>query len=280
MSDAAVVPPIHRLVVYRRRLLRVCVVFLFLLMIYLLVAYVALPAMWRHYEHRPQLADVPKTVQTALGLPGDPLNVGLVGSEVEMIHALVNAGWYPADPTTLHSSLRIAEDVLLRRQYDTAPVSNLYLWGRKQDLAFERPQGSSPKQRHHVRFWKCPGDGNQGRPVWIGAATFDRSVGVSHFTGEITHHIGPDVDQQRDQLIDDLSKEGQLITVFQVTGVGSTLEGRNGGGDWYYSDGEMTVGVISPGNIAHSQPPEHLPNPSAVELKNQAWSWLRPVLAE
>ena len=59
-----------------------------------------------------------------------------------------------ADPITLASSLRIVVDSIVRKPDDDAPVSSLFLFGRKQDLAFELPVGDSPRQRHHVRFWR------------------------------------------------------------------------------------------------------------------------------
>jgi hypothetical protein len=247
---------------------------------YFLLAYVVLPAAWRHYEHHPALATLPKTTSTSEGIPGDPLNVGLVGSKEEIVRAVLSAGWYPADPISLRSSLRISTSTILKRPYVTAPVSNLYLLGRQQDLAFERPVGASARQRHHVRLWLLEDHGADDRPVWVGAATFDQSVGVSHRTGKITHHISPDVDAERNQFIGDLRQAGELVKIYQVTGVGATLQGRNGGGDWYYSDGELTIGQISPGNVKHSEPPEVLPNPPAVDLKEQAWSWLRPLMTQ
>lgn len=120
--------------------------------------------------------------------------------------------------------------------------------------------------------------GDDGRPLWMGAATFDRDVGFSHRTGQITHHIAPDVDAVRDQLIADLGQTGQLVRLYQVTGVGATVRGRNGEGDWYYTDGEITVGVVAPSNAMQVDPPTTLPNPRRVSLKNRGWSWLRQIL--
>ena len=62
------------------------------------------------------------------------------------------AGWYRADEIDLVTSLRISVDSVFGRKYSTAPVSNLYLYGRKEDYAFERP-GKNVRQRDHVRFW-------------------------------------------------------------------------------------------------------------------------------
>ena len=116
------------------------------------------------------------------------------------------------------------------------------------------------------------------RPVWIGAATFDRGVGLSHTTGQITHHIGADIDAERDTLMHDLEAAGRLTALYYVTGVGPTLNGRNGGGDRYFTDGELAVGVLAPEGAVGKQPVEKLPSPTPVVIKNQLWSWLRPVL--
>lgn len=116
---------------------------------------------------------------------------------------------------------------------------------RHQDLAFEQPFGSSASQRHHVRLWQSPTvDANSGRPLWVGSATFDRSSGFSHLTGKITHHIAADIDAERNATIASLERVKQVISFYQVTGVGVTFQGYNGGGDWYYTDGEMTVGLV------------------------------------
>ena len=154
----------------------------------------------------PRLDNVDRITHTADGHPGDPLNIAMVATEEELIRAMVAIGWYPANSITFESSLRIVVDSVLRRPDDEAPVSSLYLFGRKQDLAFEQPVGNSPRQRHHVRFWRSA-EKEDDRPLWFGAATFDRSVGLSHTTGEVTHHIGPDVDAERDRIANN-STEG------------------------------------------------------------------------
>ncbi len=248
-----------------------------LLIFYGLIAYLLLPILWVHYEFHPAVQNSPKTTQTKEGIPGDPLNVGLIGSQSEVIHALLKAGWHPADPVTLKTSLEIAESVLIGRSYPDAPISNLYLWERRQDLAFEKLVGNNARQRHHVRLWRSDELGIGGRPLWIAAATFDRSVGVSHRTGQVTHHIAPDVDKERDNLMEDLKNVGQLSALFQVTGVGVTLQGRNGGGDWYYTDGEITIGTISLNNETNLQMPEIKSNPVPIQLKNSGFEIVKSI---
>jgi hypothetical protein len=241
-------------------------------------AYLVLPAVWRHYEHLPAMASLPTITHTPAGLPGDPLNVALVGSEEQVIRAFAAVRWLPADPITLGSSLRIAESVVLHRPDPDAPVSNLVLFGRHQDLAFEQDVGDSAKERHHVRFWRTELHSHGDGSVWIGSAAFDRGVGLSHTTGQITHHIGPNIDAERDTVMDDLDAAGWLTERFFVTGIGPTLDGHNGGGDRYYSDGELEVGVLA--SAAEASRRAVVPaNPPAVVVKQQFWSWIAPWLA-
>ena len=119
---------------------------------YTALAYLALPALWSHYEHQRGLANLPMVTRTAQDIPGDPINVGLIGDKRDVLCAMQAAGWYPADRVTARSSIEIAGSVLLDRPYHRAPVSPLFYLGRAEDLAFEKPVGDSADRRHHVRF--------------------------------------------------------------------------------------------------------------------------------
>jgi hypothetical protein len=239
--------------------------------VYFLLAYVVLPALWRHHEHEPGLAALPMVTRTGTGIPGDALNVGLVGGEEDVLRAMQAAGWFPADPVTLRTSLAIVGSVVLDRPYHDAPVSPLYYQGKKEQLAFEKPDGKSADRRHHVRFWRVLDKGTDGRPVWLGAVTYDRGVGLSHYTGQVTHHIGPDIDAERDLMVRDLTEAGMLDAVFQISGIGPTLFGRNGGGDSYYTDGEIDIGSLVAGGVKRAGPPATLPPPPLIALKDQIW---------
>ena len=52
---------------------------LFILCGYGLLAYIVLPGLWTHYEHQKGLANLPMVTRTGQGIPGDPMNVGLIG---------------------------------------------------------------------------------------------------------------------------------------------------------------------------------------------------------
>ncbi|HMN94878.1 MAG TPA: LssY C-terminal domain-containing protein [Phycisphaerales bacterium] len=221
---------------------------------YVAIAYVLLPVGWKTYARtHPAFENSPRITHTASGIPGDPLNVGVVGSEAALHATMLRAGWYPADPITLESSLRIAEGTVFHRPYDQAPVSDLFLFGRKQDFAYEKPVGDDPRRRNHVRFWRFPrGDAESaavadaigGRPAFIGSATYDERVGLSHTTGEITHHIGADVDRERDRLMRDLAGTGDVTEVVVLSGFHRIREGRNGGGDRWITDGDLDIAIL------------------------------------
>ena len=210
---------------------------------YLLVAYVILPLAWRRHTRRhPDLSGGPRVTHTPNGIPGDPVNLALVGSETDVIRAMTAGKWSPADPITFRSSVRIAVDSVFRRPDADAPVSTLELFGRKQDLAFEQPVGGSPRQRHHVRFWHWD-QFRDGREVWFGSVTFDERVGLSHTTGQVTHHIGPDLDPERDRLMAGLQQAGVTQEVYWMDGF-QQLQGKNGGGDPWHTDGRLGVALL------------------------------------
>jgi len=214
-------------------------------MLYFAAAYLIVPFLWEDYAKRhPTFDDNPRLTQTGDGHPGDPLNVALIGTKAQMDAVMKSANWYPAAALGLRSDLRIAADTVLSRSDVEAPVSSLYLFGRKEDLAFEQPVGDSPRKRHHVRFWQTKEVDNSGRPLWIGSASFDERVGLSHTTGQITHHIAPDVDAERDHLFNNLEQTGMLSEVYTVDDFHTIRQGRNGGGDRWFTDGKLRVGLI------------------------------------
>jgi len=213
-----------------------------ILVAWAIAAYLLAPWLWKLY-FRHHFTDAPRITLTSDGHPGDPVNIAIEGEDDDLVRTMHAAGWYPADPITLASSVRIVVDSVIRKPDDEAPVSNLFLCGRKQDLAFELPVGDSPRQRHHVRFWRWD-KLKDGRPVWFGSATFDERVGLSHTTGQVTHHIGPDVDAERDLMMSGLLKAGRTQDEYYVDGFHKVLEGRNGGGDPWRTDGRLGAVVL------------------------------------
>ncbi len=215
------------------------------LLIWVLASYILLPrlnrVMTRIYVPNYFIG----RTRTVDGLLGDPVNLAVIGSAESLQDTMLAAGWIAADPVTFRSSWHIVEASVLRRSYPSAPVSPLFVFGQRQDLAFEQEVSGSPAQRHHVRFgscpqgWKLPG----GFDVdFVGAATFDRRIGVSLFTFQITHKIAEKTDTERDLVVGSLTSAG--ATVHTVRHFSSGYHSRNGGGDAIETDGDLPIAFV------------------------------------
>jgi hypothetical protein len=240
---------------------------------YLAISYLILPATWSRIEHEPGLAKRAFLTANAQGIPGGPINLGLIGTREDVVSAFHTAGWFPADPITLRSSLEIIGSVVLDRPYKDAPVSPLFFEGRREDMAFEKPHGASADRRQHVRLWLVLVSGADASPVWLGAASFDSGVTLSRDTGQVTHKIAPNIDQERNQLIDGLNQAQMVNGIYQMKGIGPTLDGRNGEGDPYYTDGEIWLArLVGRGNKA-DKAAKILPPPALIQIKDVVFSW-------
>jgi hypothetical protein len=210
-----------------------------------MIAYLALPPIWRRAERQKLVAGQDLLTRTSLGIAGDPINFGLVGDRAEVLCAFRAAGWTLADSITLRTSLKIVGSVALRRPDPAAPVSPLLFDGRTEDIAFELPVGLSAARRHHIRLWRVGGQAYDGRPLWLASASFDRGVELSRYTLQVTHRIDPDLDAERAFVGQSLEDSGAIRSFFQIEGIGPVLHGRNGGGDPYFTDGEILVGLLA-----------------------------------
>jgi hypothetical protein len=182
--------------------------------------------------------------RTSDGLLGDPINLALLGDEEQLHAAMERAGWTRADPLTFRSSWRIVTATLSRRSYNEAPVSPLFLFGRMQDFAYQQEVAGNPAKRHHVRFWRTP-DGwllpGGARVDWLAAGTFDRAVGLSLFTLQITHKIDANTDIERDHVVTTVLAGDSGVTLQTLKNFSTGYHSRNGGGDSIRTDGDLPV---------------------------------------
>lgn len=182
--------------------------------------------------------------RTSEGLLGDPVNLAFDGTAAQIHEAMTRAGWTLADDVTLRSSWRIVLCSVLRRSYPRAPISPLYLFDRKQDLAYQQEVEDNPAQRHHVRFWRCPDEWplpGGHRVTWLAAGSFDTAVGLSFFTMQVTHRIDEDIDIERDHIIATLREADPSISVEWLRDFSTSYHHRNGGGDKVRTDGHLPV---------------------------------------
>jgi hypothetical protein len=212
--------------------------------------------------------------RTSDGLLGDPLNLAFNGTADQLSTAMHRAGWVKADPVTLGSSLRIVSSTLRGRSYAEAPVSPLMLFGRQQDAAFQQEVSGSPGQRHHVRVWRTPPGWvlpGGHRVDWLAGGTYDRRVGLSLFTLQVTHKIDADIDVERDFITDSILGAEPDATIKPLVDFTTGYHSRNGGGDTLHTDG--TLPVVDLSTVEPTPECDPLVNPS-----DQPTSWPLQVL--
>lgn len=193
----------------------------------------------RFYPYPWNFTTFPRVTRTASGMAGDPINLVLIGSQEQITQSFHQAGWLTPDPITPQSTARIAADSLVHRSYQTAPVSTLYVFGRAQDLAFEKPT-NDVQNRGHIRLWQT-GTRISGQTVWVGQASYDRGIELSASNHSPTHHIAPTVDWERNRVGSDLEKTGLVTADVDAAFAVPIFSARNGGGDFYESDGDLLV---------------------------------------
>ncbi len=195
---------------------------------YGLAAYVILPRTVRMSLKILQRQHVPRYTITGDGLPGDPVNLILTGTLQQLRTGFAAAGWSEADRLDPASAWRMVRAFVLNSSYPTAPFSTLYLFGRGQDIGFQKAIDGSPRKRHHVRFWAlslAQGDDawgsaafwrNADRPpddervLWVGAGTKDTGFSLTRLTFQITHATDADTNAERDHIMAELSKNGVI----------------------------------------------------------------------
>jgi hypothetical protein len=204
---------------------------------YGLAAYLILPRIVLISLKILQHKRVPRYTVTGDGLPGDPVNLVLIGTRRQLYAAFAAAGWTAADPLSLKSSWRMVRAFVLNKPYPTAPFSTLYLFGRGQDVGFQKCIDNSPRRRHHIRFWalslqhaeatlgtaqfwraaRRPTDDT--RVAWVGAGTKDTGFSLTQLTFQITHATDSDTNAERDFIVAELSGNKVIgeVTVYRAS---------------------------------------------------------------
>jgi LssY C-terminus len=227
---------------------------------YMLAAYVILPRIVRMSVKILQRKRVPSFTLTGDGLPGDPVNLVLIGELDKLRAAFFAAGWTEADALNLRSSWRMVVAFVLNRPYSAAPFSTLFLFGRGQDVGFQKAINDSPRKRHHVRFWSLSLEQteetlgtaefwlNTDRPadeeaaLWVGAATKDTGMSFTRFTFKVTHKTDSDTDAERDLIVSELKRIGAIVGAASYQAGQSFETGRV---NHYITDGEVAAASLA-----------------------------------
>lgn len=189
---------------------------------YVLAAYVLMPALVRLLRIFRPADHLPLYCVTPDGFASDPLNIGIIATRAQLITAMERSGWLVADPHNLKNTTRLVVSIALDQPYPRAPMSHLYLFGRKQDIAFEIPTGASPTSRHHVRFWATTFQQKERLSItsihwhhrrahvyddtllWVGAASLDTGLSFIRHNLQISHMIAPDTNAERKLIVSQL----------------------------------------------------------------------------
>jgi len=227
---------------------------------YGIAAYVILPRSVRMGLKILQRQRVPRYTITGDGLPGDPVNLVLTGTREQLHAAFAIAGWSTADRLGLKSSWRLVRAFVFNSPYPTAPFSTLYLFGRGQDIGFQKAINDSPRKRHHVRFWALSlthAETNLGtasfwlntdrppldaRVHWVGAGTKDTGLSLTKLTFQITHATDADSNAERDHIIAEL-KKNRLIGDMNFYRAGEHLPAERV--NRYITDGEVSAANLT-----------------------------------
>lgn len=231
--------------------------FIALLATYVLVAYFLIPTAIRLFRLFQRPKHIPLYSTTPDGFASDPINIGIIASQAELTTAMTQAGWFLAEKRSLTTIYKLIHSYLFNRPYSTAPFSNLYLFGRKQDLGFQLPVGPHVGMRHHVRFWATDLPTSEyhkhqqifwkkhakhsTKTLWVGAALLDTGLGIIRHNAQLTHHIHPNTDQERDLIVSELKSTG-LIKKTTAIKVGTPYQLKNRVLNGYLrADGKMTI---------------------------------------
>jgi hypothetical protein len=172
---------------------------------------------------------------------GDPLNIIVIGEPLDVYTAFIRAGWDETEAINKSSMWKTVKSFFSGAEYRYSPISSLYVFGRPQDIAFQKARDNI-HERNHLRLWMTSSR-YRNHPVWIGQIS--RYIGVRFTIKTITtHKIDPNVDETREFLLEDLAYSHALKTFGYARGVGVVSMDQPQGnltGDPWFSDGYRLV---------------------------------------
>ena len=199
------------------------------------------------------LDKIPTRISDSLGNVGDRVNFLIVGSEARVHRVLDSAGWIQPDKSIKNAFLRGALETFSKEAYVTMPISDLMLFGRKQDFGYAQADPIKViAARHHFRLWRAPFD-VEGQPLWAGAGTHDIGLEKDQRNGKLTHKIDPAVDGERDYIGQSLQQTGLVAKLDYMTPSQPVTEAHTATGGGFHSDGRTLVVYLQPDTQDFSQ---------------------------
>lgn len=184
---------------------------------------------------------IPRRITDKDGNVGDMVNFLLIGSEDQVKAAFQAAGWVQVDRDVKDAILEGFVASMSKQAYLTMPMSQLYLFGRPQDYGFAHAEPLKVvTTRHHLRVWKSTLTVG-GAPAWVGAATHDMGLERDQRNGKLTHHIDPNVDDERGFVERSLTESGYVSQHTRIVPPNPVQDAKTATGGSFHSNGEVLV---------------------------------------
>lgn len=190
----------------------------------------------KHKKYQ-ELADlIPRHSYSLHSKQMEPVSLIIIGDKRQLLKSFRRAGWYLAEAINWRTTLRSALATVFDGSYRNGPMWPSYLYGKKNQMGFERPTRTDTyRRRHHLRLWKTSIRTDTGR-VWAGTISYDRGVG--HFQHNLLpiHHISSKLGSEDNFL----ARTFRIAKPVYIT-MGHPEEGRINTGDPYVWDGQALV---------------------------------------
>ena len=92
---------------------------------------------------------------------------------------------------------------------------------------------------------------------WLAAGTYDKSVGLSLFTLQVTHKIEENTDIERDYIVETVKAATPQVEVEVIKNFSTGYHSRNGGGDLIITDGDLPIIDVSRVEVTEIAKVEH-----------------------
>lgn len=207
------------------------------------------------------LSGLPTASSAPLSEGSEPVSFIYIGTQAQITQLYASHGWYGADRISASSLLKAYRAARDNAPYPTAPFSPAFIGSNVHDLAFQLPTSANTiAQRHHTRLWDTGLTTTDGRQIWVGTASYDRSIAKYGQTYLPLHHIDANLPAERQFIIRSLGLKN-----IQYVQLQAASSGRNSFGDPYYHDGRAAIvdlgGTGTGSSVTPTATPKATPRP-------------------
>jgi len=178
-----------------------------------------------------------KYSESLIGQKQEPISFVIIANDdMQLKNALRQAGWFEADKVYISTVSKTIFYAIEKKQYLTAPMTPSFWNGKPHDFGFEKPTNEdNVRKRHHVRIWKTNSVTKNGKNIYAGTVSLDNGTKWG-----ITHTISPDIDTERNMLMNDLEQTKMLQNFYTVQSIKPEI-GENFSGEQFFTDGKQYI---------------------------------------